>query len=288
MNSKAIKRQLLAAIAMVLVAAIALGSSTYAWFVGNNTVTAQGMKVQAQAESGILIKSVENASDKFSTVANANMGSAQKLYPVSTIDLSNWYHAVSDTYADAKAQQTTTGAYELKESGLESYFVKKTFIIRSADAANPVNNVDLAVTTVSVSNDQDQNTTENLDKAIRIGVKVTGESDFYIYAPRYTLQSGETAFTLHAVYAKKDTETAVPTLDEKLAPDSTNGDRIKLTNKNHQIPNNDQGIVAEVYIWYEGEDPECKSSNLPLDSTTQIDKLSVSVSFKTVEKTKTT
>ena len=43
MNSKAIKRQLLAAIAMVLVAAIALGSSTYAWFVSNNAVTATGI-----------------------------------------------------------------------------------------------------------------------------------------------------------------------------------------------------------------------------------------------------
>ena len=40
MNSKAIRKQLLAAVAMVLVAAVALGSSTYAWFVSNNSVTA--------------------------------------------------------------------------------------------------------------------------------------------------------------------------------------------------------------------------------------------------------
>ena len=38
MQSKAIKRQLLAAVAMVLVAAIALGSSTYAWFANNTNV----------------------------------------------------------------------------------------------------------------------------------------------------------------------------------------------------------------------------------------------------------
>ena len=49
MNSKAIKKQLLAAVAMVLVAAVALGSSTYAWFVASGTVTAEGMKVQARA-----------------------------------------------------------------------------------------------------------------------------------------------------------------------------------------------------------------------------------------------
>ena len=46
MNSKAIRKQLLAAVAMVLVAAVALGSSTYAWFVASGTVTATGMMVQ--------------------------------------------------------------------------------------------------------------------------------------------------------------------------------------------------------------------------------------------------
>lgn len=40
MSTKALKTQLLAAIAMVLVASIALGSSTYAWFANNNKVDA--------------------------------------------------------------------------------------------------------------------------------------------------------------------------------------------------------------------------------------------------------
>lgn len=40
METKALKKQLGAAIAMVLVAAIALGAATFAWFVNNNAVTA--------------------------------------------------------------------------------------------------------------------------------------------------------------------------------------------------------------------------------------------------------
>ena len=44
MNEKksvnSLKRQMTAAIAMVLVAGIALASATYAWFVSNNTVKA--------------------------------------------------------------------------------------------------------------------------------------------------------------------------------------------------------------------------------------------------------
>ena len=55
MNSKAIKRQLLAAIAMVLVAALALGSSTFAWFVNNAKVTAARVNVTAATAYSLLI-----------------------------------------------------------------------------------------------------------------------------------------------------------------------------------------------------------------------------------------
>ena len=38
MSEKPLKKQLYASIAMTLVAAVALGSSTFAWFVTNNSV----------------------------------------------------------------------------------------------------------------------------------------------------------------------------------------------------------------------------------------------------------
>ena len=56
MKMKSLKAQFIGAIAMVLVAAIAMGSSTYAWFAMNTQVTATGMKVKAVAEGGIVIK----------------------------------------------------------------------------------------------------------------------------------------------------------------------------------------------------------------------------------------
>ena len=48
---KTLKKQLGAAIAMVLVAAVALGSSTYAWFVSNNSVKATTTNISAQSNS---------------------------------------------------------------------------------------------------------------------------------------------------------------------------------------------------------------------------------------------
>ena len=46
---KALKKQMAAAIAMVCVAAVALGSSKYAWFVSNNTVKATTTTISAQS-----------------------------------------------------------------------------------------------------------------------------------------------------------------------------------------------------------------------------------------------
>ena len=56
MSTKALKQQLIAAIAMVLVAGIALASSTYAWFVNNAQVTATDVKVTATTAYSLIIK----------------------------------------------------------------------------------------------------------------------------------------------------------------------------------------------------------------------------------------
>lgn len=54
MDTKALKKQMGAAIAMVLVAAVALGSATFAWFVSNNTVSAKTTGVKAQSNTAFM------------------------------------------------------------------------------------------------------------------------------------------------------------------------------------------------------------------------------------------
>lgn len=71
MNVKTLKKQLMAAIAMVLVAAIALGSSTYAWFVSNNTVTAVTTNISAQSNSAYLVIDTKTTSTSSTSSATA-------------------------------------------------------------------------------------------------------------------------------------------------------------------------------------------------------------------------
>ena len=84
---KALKKQLVAAIAMVLVAAVALGSSTYAWFVSNNKVTATTATISAQSNAPFLkiAKTGETLTDTAATQA-AGTGDKVELYP------SQWNH----------------------------------------------------------------------------------------------------------------------------------------------------------------------------------------------------
>lgn len=268
MNSKAIKRQLLAAIAMVLVAAIALGSSTYAWFVASGTVKAEGMKVQAQAESGILIKENKTTA-QFGTVANVTANAA-KLYPTSTTDLTKWYHAVSQQADDAESQQTAENAYtELNAAELKDYRLVNQFVIRSA-TNTAISNAKLLIQNVTVSSGE---TTQNLNKSIRVGIKVSHggaqDSATYIYAPK-----AGSAFTLTAKYDGNKTVT------ENIK--ATTNDFLTLAD--NTIPANDTGLTVDVFVWYEGEDANCKTSNIiSSEGSLTPDELSVSVEFVKVD-----
>ncbi len=78
-NVKSLKKQLMAAIAMVVVAAIALSSATYAWFVNNARVQATDVSVSASTAYSLLI-SQDNETWGTTTALNGVSG----LTPVST------------------------------------------------------------------------------------------------------------------------------------------------------------------------------------------------------------
>lgn len=83
MDTKALKKQMGAAIAMVLVAAVALGSATFAWFVTNNKVDATTTNIAAQSNAAYMTiangETGAHASDKTSAVTTIT--GSTKLYP---------------------------------------------------------------------------------------------------------------------------------------------------------------------------------------------------------------
>lgn len=82
MDTKALKKQMVAAIAMVLVAAVALGSATFAWFVTNNAVKATTSSISAQSNAAYMTiaKGTTGASTADASSVENNIGD-KALFP---------------------------------------------------------------------------------------------------------------------------------------------------------------------------------------------------------------
>ena len=118
MTVKTLRRQLAAAIAMTLVATVALGSSTYAWFTMNKTVTVTGMEMKTVVGDSLLIAPSE-ADTAISADSAFTNGIHQLVYgvlqPVSTINAADTgFYYTYDAKADgSKATSTATNPYNL-------------------------------------------------------------------------------------------------------------------------------------------------------------------------------
>ena len=274
---KALKKQLAAAIAMVLVAAIALGSSTYAWFVNNSVVTAKGMKVQAQTEGGIEIAYTNAAATTgtYSTTATTGGTPTISLAPTSTYNTQAWYHAGAAAAGGSTAQINTYETLNTTETAIEgqafgktggvttngtttNYYMHQTFNIRSTSAQSLAKG--LKVKSVSV---EGADASKTMSEALRVAVKQGDKVLFYDPVAndttKYAVYSGSTSDTQatkagDVTCTDKDTATLLATGDDITIPAkgaSANG-----------------GVDVEVYIWFEGEDAKLFSDNFSNDELT--------------------
>ena len=275
MTVKALKKQLVAAIAIVIVSAIALSSSTYAWFASNNRVTATGMVVQATAEGGIEIAYVDSAPGSYSTSASAGMSSAQVLYPTSTTatagsDLitSDWYHASAAITSSSAARSGSYTVLSLNDDGMESgtnhyYFVRKKFNVRSVSAVKTA--TDLKVSKVEVTGNA-----QALSKALRVAI-VNGDTKV-IYAPvGYTKAASETGFSYNVATAVNGAGEATMGNDNVTVLYATEASAVIAA----AVPAT-TGEDLNIYVCFEGEETNDKSVNL----ADTLDSLSLTVHFE--------
>ena len=102
MDTKALKKQMGAAIAMVLVAAVALGSATFAWFMNNNKVTAKTSNISAQSNAPSLKIDATSISKTSGTMYDYSGDSDKALYPA---------QVVKESLADASKAGSNTATF---------------------------------------------------------------------------------------------------------------------------------------------------------------------------------
>ncbi len=289
--------KLIPAIAMLLVSAILVSTATFAWFSMNTQVTAKGMQVKAKAEGGIVIApyaysssvaSVVNetfndtlsaatftapAASAFTNEATVASAAAE-LYPTSTLTgLAHWYHAASnavDNYAAATPYAVLDTTYTLENDGKAysgdgtvaakayelqgQYYLLNKFQIKATDAGT----YSVWLTGITVSNNHNPATSTDLNKALRICVVIGG--NYYFYAPQY-----ETG-TLYYYNGSSRTAWAADAIKLGAVPNNVVSTNITSTPTD-----------VDVYIYYEGEDINCKSIN-----AINIDTLTVDLTFSSI------
>jgi hypothetical protein len=139
----------------------------------------------------------------------------------------------------------------------EGYYVKYTYYLKSSGGAMNVSELQAKVS--ATKKDGDNGTSDNLDKALRVGVKYGNA--YKIFAPLYTtldaygvtINTSGSSTSVKA-YGTSEGESGFVTLNNMGEDDAY----VTLP-----VPAvTDDGSPVEVYVWFEGEDENCKSDNI--------------------------
>ena len=280
---------------MVTVAAVALGSSTYAWFVSNNSVKATTTNISAQSNSAYLVIDTK-ATSTSSTSSTTASGSAEALYPA-TIVKENTSAVWKTGYASDKNNAAinadgltvigTNGTAE--EANTADYNVKNTFYVGTGTYDGEFTN--LKVTGLEVKN------TANSDLNTAIRVLITDGSAWVVARPISVLgkdayvADGTDTNKYHLATAPTETskditadqynalaeKTAITTEETKWEIESQSGaNGIVHADKFGKIDGTtDTDVTLSVYVYYEGSDGRVYTTNLD-----QLKNIGVTITFE--------
>lgn len=126
---KSRKKMLVSSIAMLLVALVALGSATFAWYYNQNTVTASTTTFQASAADGLVIRHQKGQTwtDKIQDLATKETGMTP-----ATIDYSKTWSTMTGEYG-AKSSGPAVSTYETAGTAVDNAATDAT---KHLDAAN--------------------------------------------------------------------------------------------------------------------------------------------------------
>ena len=256
MDTKALKKQMGAAIAMVLVAAVALGSATFAWFVTNNTVKATTSSISAQSNAAFMTiaKGTTGASTADDSVVENNIGN-KALFPATfgeQADEDNSVHlgefwtgnGTTTTNGDLNGALTKVGTNGTPADAVtEGYAVHVPFNVSTK--GQKMNELMVAEVSNGKYDAADEaNNGSALMKALRVLV-VDGNN-----AKKWVVYGQAADSTKYEVKLSSETGNAVPDFGEVL-------------------PGEDH--VVNVYLYYEGSDGAVYTNNLgKLTSTNQV------------------
>lgn len=238
------KRALISSVAMLLVAIIALGTATFAWFTKNTQATADQLSVKTIKASELqLSKTTGEWSDQI------HYDYVDKtLKPASSVDGTNWFTAVAEGQSSYVSAE---GNAENISDKLDGYVFKEQLNVR--------NNGKAAVENVKIKFNL-QETEANNGRYLRLALVPASER-----GPKATVTKEDFKKSVFASAADSANALVDATKNEELvtAIDGTNGE-VKVGNLAGKDDNTEGAVSVKyynLYVWFEGQDTDCKNAN---------------------------
>lgn len=244
--TKSRKRMLLSSVAMLLVALVALGSATYAWFSVNKTVVADTMKVQAIAADGLVINNSQTASWA-SKVSFAN--NVTSLQPVSYNVALNAAMPTGYIAKDVKENGGAVWATSADNTKV-SAFVNAPALPNSTytDSTKKFNASDnVARYDVDVASSGDA-----ISKAVNVQITASGDGTTYAKAALVKDNKVIAFYTDGQAYSAITSTT--PTIATAIAASGS-------VQAMASVPVQASAQAFQLYVWFEGNDPQCLDAN---------------------------
>lgn len=243
MKTKSRKRLLISSVAMLLVAMLALGTATFAWFTQNTSATADGITVRTSKTSSLKISDDNRPYDTSFTYTDVQ----SVMLPSSSINGANWYSTVADDVTGVSSQTPT--AITLDTPGQMNQNNKYVFV----DQLNIQNAGEVSVKNIKITM-----ANFNAHNYLRVAlVPVTAKGQ--------CIDVDAAAFKSN-VYAADDT--AYNPIKADGSYSTATADKItpivagspEVINIPDPLPAGKE-LHYNLYVWFEGQDPDCKDAN---------------------------
>ena len=286
MNIKDMKRQLAVAAVSVVLAAIALGSATYAWFVTNSHVDATSSTISAKTNSMVLQIVQGDKPDHGGSASTIAFDKGHEISPSSTNDAKVWHVPETWKATDVKTYkvaETNAGGEYTDNSGktfyaytlanYTLYTVKNTGkadVYFDGSQGSPI--------TITKSADASEAWFDKIKGSLRVGILINNELRL-VYAPcepsGHGNDAGYTVDGWSCVNPQNLSSTMIPTYErlaaEKLVDEKGFNWASEKVGETYVKPLGNakaiakgvdyNGVNMKVVIWMEGTDADCQNMN---------------------------
>ncbi len=258
MKAKSRRRLLLSSVAMLLVAMLALGTATFAWFTTQTSTTASGINVKTSKQSTIMVSSRTKT-----WTNNLNYEISNRiLAPTSSKDGSNWFYTVAGDGTKYDASNTPKagmfGSVTTQQARIadEGHMVYEMLNVKNVGAAATTKDVHITCTL-----------TENIAKEaydyLRVAIvpAKNGENDVTDATKADATVESEALFRDN-IYAN-DTDSWHPVSAMNATTGAITADTTSIAAKGKTIDvnvgklNPDQAKYYMLIVWFEGQDEDC-------------------------------